>query len=253
MRDVTVTLPAAAQARLQELQLAREAALDAARGANARLNALPRAADQQMRDRLTSERDKHNYKHNQLSQLLSRVQQWLVELSGVTLAPAPPVSVALQDGETLSAALAAVRSEIAALRQHLVAVKSAPLPLEDQEQIIEQYIVRQLSAARPAVAVVRDDQLRVSFRDSVVGSTDDVLALLCWCAPEQVYKALTRAIREQPVRADAMPANERLRRTAKLETELSELEQREEALIMRAAGAGPIHSRTCTGTSGSSA
>jgi hypothetical protein len=233
---VSVSLPAAAEAKLGELELTRDSAYDAARAAAGRLNNLPRDADQQMRDRLAAERDRHNHRHAQISQLVHRLNQWLVELRGVVLVQAPTVDINLH-GETLHHAIEAVRAEIRTLRQHLAAVRTAPLPIEDQEQLAEAYVVRMLSAARPTVAVV-GDQLRVTFRDSVVGGTDDVLALLCWCCPEQVWKALTRSIREQPVRADAMSAEQRLARAAEIEAQLSDLEHREEALVLRAAGDG---------------
>jgi hypothetical protein len=190
-----------------------------------------------MRERLTQERDRHNHRQTQLHQLLSKVQQWLMELRGVSLEPAPPVNVALQPNELLSTAIANVRNEIQALHQHLAAVKVAPLPIEDQEKLAEAYVVKSILAARPTVAVV-GDKLRVTFRDSVVGSTDDVLALLCWCCPEQVWKALMRQIKDQPVRADAMSAEERSRRVAELTVQLDELEHYEEALVQRAAGDG---------------
>jgi hypothetical protein len=48
-----------AAGKLQDLQLATDAALDAQRSSNGRLQALPRDADQRMRDALTAERDKH--------------------------------------------------------------------------------------------------------------------------------------------------------------------------------------------------
>jgi hypothetical protein len=237
IRGVSVSLPAAAEAKLGELELTRDGAYDAARAAAGRLNNLPRDADQQMRDRLTSERDRHNHRHAQISQLVHRLNQWLMELRGVALVSTSPVDVALEPNETLSTAIVNVRAEIARLRQHLAAVRTAPLPIEDQEQLAEAYVVRALAAARPTVAVV-GDQMRVTFRDSVVAGTDDVLALLCWCCPEQVWKALTRSIREQPVRADAMSAEERTRRVTELEAQLSALEHREEALVLRAAGDG---------------
>jgi hypothetical protein len=230
-------LPESARIKLSDLQLARMTAEDASRAANVRLNSLPRDADPAIVRGLTSERDKHAERHRALSALIGRINQWITEQRR-PLQPAPAVDgIKLKRDETLHDALVKVREQITALHQHIAAVKSSPLPLTDQEQLCEAFVVRQLAAARPTVAIVRD-QIRVTFRDSVVGGTDDVLQLLCWCCPEQVYKALVRAIREQPARADAMSAAERVRRVAELESQLLELELLEEALIMRAAGDG---------------
>jgi hypothetical protein len=237
MRGVTHALPAAAQAKLSDLQLARDAALDAAHSAQARLNSLPRDADQQMRDRLTAERDKHNHRHGQLAQLLNKVNQWVME-NRMPLAPAPAVNVSLEKGETLAAALTAVRSEIQAIHQHLAAVRAAPLPLADQQQLAEAYVARLVATAAPQQINCHGDKLTLRWRDDIITGKDDALALLCWVAPQQVHAALTRSIREQPVRADAMPAYERITRTIELETQLLALEHREEALVLRAAGDG---------------
>jgi hypothetical protein len=57
MRGVTVPLPAAAAAKLAEIQLARDSALDGMRGAQGRLNSLPPDADR-LRERLAAQRDR---------------------------------------------------------------------------------------------------------------------------------------------------------------------------------------------------
>jgi hypothetical protein len=237
MRGVTVQLPEAANKKLSDIQLARMSAEDAMRGANARANALGPNADRELQARLLAERDKFNFKFQQLSQLVHRLNQWLTELRGVTLEPSPPVSVSLKKGQTLSSALEAVRSEVQALRQHLAAVKVSPLPITDQEKLAESYVIQLLNTARPTVAVVRD-QLRITWRDSVIASIDDLIPVLAFVAPDALYAALVRSIKQQPVRADAMPAEERMQRVAELETQLERLEQREESLILRAHGDG---------------
>jgi hypothetical protein len=64
-------------------------------------------------------------------------------------------------------------------------------------------------------------------------SPEDVLGLPAWAAPEAVHRALCRELDAQPVRAYAMPAQERVRRVAELEAQLLEYERAEETLIMR--------------------
>src|SRR5258708_1100178 len=99
MRGVTVTLPPAAQSRLQTLQMMRMAAEDGARSIHGRINNLPRD-DQMMRDKLAAEQQKLQHRFGILSQLLSRVNQFLMELKGVTLEMAPAVSIELKNSET---------------------------------------------------------------------------------------------------------------------------------------------------------
>ena len=139
MRGVTVELPAAAAARLSELQLQRDAALDSMRGAQGRANSLPADAAPQMLERLTVERDRHAERHRQLSMLISRLNQWTVELRlpfGSELAPAPALDIKLAPGETLSAAIAALRGGIAGVQQELAAVRAAPLKRSSQQEAI---------------------------------------------------------------------------------------------------------------------
>src|SRR5437899_2210131 len=97
VKAIEERLPQLAHSKLRDFTLARDLALDASRSANARLNALPRDADQQMRERLASEQGRQNRRHGQLHALLSKVQQWLSELPAtVALQPVPPVSVELK-------------------------------------------------------------------------------------------------------------------------------------------------------------
>jgi hypothetical protein len=235
MRGVTVTLPDIARDKLQALQLARDAALDAANAAASRLNNLPRDADQRMRDRLAGERDKQQHRFGQLSRLLSAVQQWLVQVRGVALEVAPSVNIELRNNETLSAAISSARQEIATLRKQLQAVRSAPLPLPDQKQLAVDYVARLVRTGRPTVAVTHDALLKVTPRDTDMLSPEAVMGLvmglLAWSNPGALCEALEREIDQLPTRADAMPANERMRRVAELEAALDGLERREAALL----------------------
>jgi hypothetical protein len=232
---MSIPLPEGAREKLMALQLQRGAAEDAERSASARLQALPRDADQRMRERLADERDKHNARFVQLSRLLSAVQQWLTELRpNFVLEVAAPVDLELKDGQTLSAVIEAVRTEIAATKTHLQSVRAAPLPLADQKKLVEAHVKGLAQAARPSVAIGSGDKLRVGWRGDMA-NVEDVMALLCWVMPQQVIEALSGELPERP---GALPANERLRRIAEAEAELDGLERREESLIERAAGDG---------------
>jgi hypothetical protein len=119
-----VALPDSARTKLNELQLARMAAEDAARSANTRILQLAHDADQQMRDRLAAERDKQSYRQNQLGQLTSRLVQWASELRADTvLEPVPPLVIEHKSGGDLIAALNTCREEIAKAKQKLQKVR----------------------------------------------------------------------------------------------------------------------------------
>jgi hypothetical protein len=226
-------LPESARQRLSALQVARIGADELGRSLNARLNALGSNPDRELQSGLTSERDRRFEQHRQLALLINRLNQWIMQLpAGTALEPMAISNVELKDSETLQQALDRLRAEIQALSHHLSAVKMAPLPRADQIKAAEVFVAKMASAARPtAVSVVKDNTLRLAWRDDVIAGVGDALALLCWATPEAVLAALAREIDAQPTRVDAMPAAERLARVAELEAQLLELETVEECLV----------------------
>jgi hypothetical protein len=242
MRGVTVELPDKAKSKLDELTLARDAALDAGRSANARLQALPRDADQRMRDRLAAEHSKHQQRFGQLSQLVSRLNQWTVELrlpAAAALELAPSIDIKLKPGETLSEAIGNVRAEISALKQQMVAVRSAPLRWSSQQEAIGAYLARLSQQARPKIGFDAKGNARVSFVEDMVVNKDSVLGLLTFVlGPQQLSAAFARELEHEPERPDAVTPVERDKRIAELSASLLSLERREESLIDRAANDG---------------
>jgi hypothetical protein len=238
---IPVELPAAAQVKLSKLDVSRMVAEDATRAATSRLSNLPRDADPQMRDQLTSERDRHGARHRAISALMNKLNQWLFELRlppGTVLEVVPAADIKLRDGETLFDAVEATRNQISSLQGQLAVIRAAPLPLPDQFKAAEAFVAKLAATVKPTVGVMRDDQIRLGFRDSVIGGTDDVVALLCEIFPEAVRAWLERKIEEAPRVVGAMPASERIARVAELEKTLCELEQREELVIEMAAKQG---------------
>jgi hypothetical protein len=227
-------LPQAARSKLQDLELSRDAALDASHAAGARLNMVPANAGQ-VHERLARDRDRFAEKHRALSMVVSRSNQFVMEHRFVSLESAPPAPVELKPGETVSAAIANVRMEIADLGRALAKVKLAPLPVGDRQELVDQYVVELIRRGRPHVSVQRD-RLKVECRGDMFVA-EDVLALLAWAAPEPLARSLDREVAALPLplQVDAMPANERIQRVAEIEEQLLILERREEALIERAA------------------
>jgi hypothetical protein len=226
------------EVKLTKLDVSRMVAEDATRAAQSRLSG---GVDPSLRDQLTRERDRHAERHRAISALIHRINQFLMELRlppGAVLEEAPQVAIDVKNGQTLSAAIETARNDIKSLQQKLAAVRSAPLPRADQIRAAEAFVAKMASTAKPTVAVMRDDQIRVTFRDSVVGGTDDVLALACWLQPEVVTAALTRDIEAQPTPISPLTRAERLQQVSELEGQLLELGFLEEGLILRAARDG---------------
>jgi hypothetical protein len=239
MRGVLpVELPPAAREKLTTLELQRDSALDASRSCQSRINQLPRDADPRMQERLASDQGKHAERHRTLSMIVSRCNQWCMELRlppGSTLQSAS-AEVRLKNGETVSAAVEATRGEIKTLSQRLGVVKIAPPPLDEQLDRAKEFVARRALLAKPKVAVQRD-ALRVFWYDDVITSRTDVLNLLCWAAPDMVLVALQDMIGESSP-SNAMPAVERDKQIDHIERRLFELELQEEALISHAAADG---------------
>jgi hypothetical protein len=239
MRGVKVELPEAAQARWNQLQIARHDAEDAGRSAANRLNNLPRDADRELVAGWTAKRDSCNARHQQLSRLVNMVNEWPMKLpANAVLQLSPGITIALKDKQTLADAIASARDDIAGLQQQLAITARAPLPLEDQMQLAEAFVEQQARTARPTTIAVVRDQLRVTFRDDIVTSRSDVLALMCWAAPEHVLATLQSEIEAQPTAINPMSAQERTARISQIQAQLGELEQLEEGLIIRAEAEG---------------
>jgi hypothetical protein len=231
---VPVELPEAAREKLAEITLARDSHLEAARSAQARANMLPPDSDK-LHERLAAERDKHAEKHRLLHLVVSRCNQFCMELRGVTLESVEPAAVRLKNGETPNSAIAATREEIKTLRERLAIVKASPLPASDQVELAKEFVARRALVARSKI-LVQQDALRVHWADDVVMSKSDIVSLLCCFLPEQVLAALQEMIGEQS--PNAMPAAERDKRIARITQRLFELELQEESLILKAHGDG---------------
>jgi hypothetical protein len=242
MRGVTVELPQEASNKLTELTMSRDSALDAARSAGARLGQLPADADARMRDRLASEQAKHQQRFGVLSQLLSRTNQFLMELrlpvgSELGMAPAVPQS-GPRPGLTLIETIEATREEIAKLQRQVAVVRSAPLKRASQTEAINNYLARLARQARPKVGFDVRGNARVAWIEDLA-TMDSVLGLLAVVlGSEQIAAAFTRQFEQEPEPVGALSPAERDNRLADLAASLLLLERQEEQLIERAAADG---------------
>jgi hypothetical protein len=229
-------LPDRARARLDELVLAKDLALDSSRATNARLQALPVDADPRLRGKLTAERDKATERHRQLSMLVSRVNQWWTELRlapGSLLELQPPLDIALQPGQTVASAVADVRTEIAGLKQQIAQVRAAPMKVASQQAAIGAYLDNLMRAARPRVGFDACGRAKVSFVEDLVVDKSAVLGLLAWImGPEELAQAFARDIEQEEEREDALSPVERAEKIGELAAELLKLERHEVALMV---------------------
>ena len=186
-RPAPVALPAGAAARLSELTLARDLALDSASAAVARLNRLPPDADQRMRDALAGERDKHQARHRVLAALSSKLNQWLMQLklpAGATLEMAPAITVEPRNGEKLPDCIARLRSEIASTQQSLQRVRSAGLPLDAQHSLIVEAVAEKARRGRPSVHIT-NDAASISWSEGT-----SIVSLMAWLHPREMIDSV---------------------------------------------------------------
>jgi hypothetical protein len=240
MRGVQVEVPPSATARLNELSLNRDLALDASRSCQQKINQLGDDAPPQMLARLVAERDRQAGINSILHRLLSATNQWLFQLRlppGRVLAPVN-VPISLTKGQTAQEAIGKLRVEMLAIAQELQRIRHAPLPIADQIGAVERYVAQRGAVTGPRIGVVRD-QLQLQWPDDVIASKQDMIGVLCWLAPTSVVAALKREIEQAPAAAGALPAADRIAKVAELESRLLDLERRESALLERAEGVLP--------------
>jgi hypothetical protein len=234
MRVPPVALPDKAKARLDELVLAKDLALDASRATNARLQSLPADADPRLRGKLESERDKATERHRQLAMLVSRVNQWWMELRlapGSTLELQPPSRSELKPGETAYEATMAARNQIGALKQEIARVRAAPLKVASQQEAVAVYLASLVQAARPKIGFDVRGNARLLWVEDLIVSKDDLLGLLTFLlGPEQIAAALAPEA-PQEEREDAVTPVEREERLNELAAQLLRLERHEIALM----------------------
>jgi hypothetical protein len=238
---IKIELPEAASKKLAELELAKMSAEDSMRSTQGRINSLPANATE-LRARLAVERDRHIERHRQLSMLVSRLNQWTVELRlppRAALELAPLVDIKLMPGETVSGAVATVRSEIAGVQRELAAVRAAPLKRSSQQEAINAYLARLAQSARPRIGFDVRGNARVMWAEDMVTGKDDVLGLLAFVlGPEALLAAFSHDLEQEPEPASAVSPIEREKKLGEAFAALLSLERREESLVERAANDG---------------
>jgi hypothetical protein len=233
MRGIVHELPEAAAARLTELQMRRDAVLDAQRSAASRANNLPADASH-LRAKLEAERDRHAAQHRQLSMVCSAIAQWHVQLRlppGSVLELAPPLDIAPKPGETIAEAIGTIRAEIAAVKRQIAEVRAAPLRLESKMEAVTHYLDGLMRQARPRVGFDVKGNAKISFTEDLVIDKSSVLGLLAWIMGPEELATVFAGDFEQEDAPDALSPAERAEQLGELAEQLLELERRECALM----------------------
>jgi hypothetical protein len=239
-RGPQVELPEPAQARRDELELLRNAAIDAGMAAQGRLNALDE--DQgAMRQKLAAEIDKHRRIQNDTHRLLSSINEWWMRLRlgpGQMLAMVEDYAsrVELQD-ETVSIAIENVRREIAANRVRTVAAQRAPIKHGSQREAVIFHLAYLAQRVKPKLNVDRNGRAHVVWAEDLIADKNDLLGLFALICPGETLAMF--AIDEKPEAADALSPQERDAKLSELADQLLTLERRECALFAMADGVLP--------------
>jgi hypothetical protein len=243
-RGVTVTLPPEAQARLDQLGLNKDAAYDAGRSVQQRMNMLPQDTAGQIHQRLAAERDNHARQHNQLSRLWSSTNQLIMQLHlapGQILAPVPPAGIKPPPGETAAEAIEKVRAQIGVLSQQIIAARRAPLRRQSKADALAKRLAGLALRARPRVNFDAAGNATITFTDEIA-EMSSVLGLLALCFPQEI----TSAFIDGDAESEADPPNaltpaDRDAAVAKLQSDLLALERIEAELLDMAGTVLPRH------------
>jgi hypothetical protein len=232
-RGIVVELPEQAKARLDELSMLRDSALDASRSCQQRMNMLDDDADK-LAIKLATERDKHAQRHNAAHRLLSACNQYLFQLRlppGYVLEPAPSIDIALKKSETVFEAIDAIRTQIAAVQHEMALVRSAPLRKQSMREALTRYLASHAMRVRPRVSFDAQGNAKVLWDENTVHSKDDMLGLLSWFMGGPQELAIAFGIEQEPEPPDALTPDEKAQQLSKLADDLLALERREAALL----------------------
>jgi hypothetical protein len=235
MRGVQVEVPPSATARLTELSLNRDLALESSRACQQKINLLPDDAPSQMLARLRTERDKQAANNNTLHRLLSACNQYLFQLRlppGYYLKPLS-VSVTLAKGQTAAEAIDAVRHEIAGINQQILAVRRAPLKQQSRQTAIHRALASMALAARPKLNFDQHGNASFVWREDLA-SMNDMVGILALMFPSELVNAFQ--LGDEPDQPNAISPEERENKLSELSLALLSAERRESALLDKADG-----------------
>jgi hypothetical protein len=240
-RGVQHELPPEAQARLDQLGLNKDAAYDAGRSVQQRMNMLPDTAGQ-IHQRLVTERDKHAREHNQILRLWSACNQWLVQLRlapGQILAPVSAAGIKPRPGETAAEAIDKLRAQIGVLSQQIVAARRAPLRRQSKADALAKRLASLALRSRPRINFDQHGNATIIWTEDLATS-DFVLGLMALFFPHEIAATFIGDDAESEGDPEgAMTPADRDAAVAKLQADLLSLERIEAELLDQAGSVLP--------------
>jgi hypothetical protein len=205
-------------------------------------------------DKLERERSKRNSVRANTEQVVSRLNNFLMErASGVSDVSYPPrltsVPVGRRKGESTTDAILRVRREISAATGELMRIKSAPLPKEEVQLALIQEVDRMASGGTPQVSVEAgrvtinwpDIQMYASPGSALSAPSGSASKMLAWLFRKELIKKLIAEVEDNE---DGIPSADRPRLICEAEARIFGLEIVEEKLVMAALDAGlEVHRR----------
>jgi hypothetical protein len=238
-RALQIQLPEQARQRLEELTLARDLALDQQKALQARINMAD--GDSMIRDRLVAEHSKQALRANHLQRLVSSCNQYLMQLRlvpGTTLEVHPPLNLTIKT--SLPKAVEATREQIADLQKEITKTRSAPLKVESRRDAARSYLERLAQVYAPRLVVDGRGNAKATWREDMVVSKDEILALIVWAlgpnGPQELVEAFQ--IDEEPEPEGALTPLEKEETLGRFNKTLLTLERQENSLISCAAADG---------------
>jgi hypothetical protein len=194
--------------------------------------------------RLRAKLGEQQSKHQAIAFINSRIRNWLASLpENVAFTAGKPVKVKLEKGETLTAAVDRLRRRIAAIRQEVARVQSAPPPIAEVKKRASEYIKALQARGKPQITANAERFEVVFVNPQAYSSMPDLSAILAWLDPAALEKKLNEEIDNFPKAELALSAKDKSDRLALLSIELFEAERAEEAHIEESEVEGPVLQR----------
>jgi hypothetical protein len=225
-----VELPEKAKKVLDDLTMQRDLALDQMQALGNRLRMLPDDAAE-LRERLTAEQSKFRDRHQVYSQVVSRCNQFCMELRlapGAVLESHPPLKDFKVKG-SLPAACEAARKQIAEVQHEIARIRRLPLTRESQLAAIRARFESLSAWAAPKIGFDAKGGADLRYVEDLA-TMPQVMSLMVYIlGAETVAAAFARDLPDEC--DESITPQERAATVEKLSSALLKLEREEEVII----------------------